>query len=155
MGDNFFSFTVAEDMRPGDVLRARTPTGVLLEVKVPEGAKLGDIVQFALPLHTEEPDVVATPRSAGQVAIQAKFKSDVPVNVRDIGEYGITNARPKRMFCVKLPTRTEAGQSVLVDLPRGERVTVTVPSRAKPGRELSFCIGDTPLPKTLIDVRIK
>lgn len=153
--DTFFSFTVVEGMQPGDVLRARTPTGCLLELTVPKGALVGDIVQFALPDPNEEPHVVPTPRGNTQPAVPAKFKATARVNVRDVDEHGLTNAKPKGIFCVKLPSRITGGESIVVDLPHGERVTVTVPPRAKAGRELKFCAGVGGEPASIVDVRIK
>jgi hypothetical protein len=152
--ETFFSFAVVAGMQPGDVLRARTPTGVLLELTVPKGALVGDIVQFALP-SDDEPDVVPTPRSNTQLAVPAKFKAAAKTNLRDVDEHGLTNAKPKGIFCVKLPSRITGGESLVVDLPHGERVTVTVPPRAKAGRELKFAAGLNAELASLVEVRFK
>jgi len=137
-------------MHPGDVIRARAPNGLLLEVTVPVGALVGDLVQFALP--DEEPGVVGAPRSAA--AVVAKLKTEARINVRDVDQGGISNTRPKRIFKVRLPASAVPGAPLLVELPGGECVTVAVPCSAKPGCELSFCAGNAVRKQPHVEVRI-
>eukprot|EP00316_Scyphosphaera_apsteinii_P015977 CAMPEP_0119312534 /NCGR_PEP_ID=MMETSP1333-20130426/26820_1 /TAXON_ID=418940 /ORGANISM="Scyphosphaera apsteinii, Strain RCC1455" /LENGTH=379 /DNA_ID=CAMNT_0007317175 /DNA_START=99 /DNA_END=1238 /DNA_ORIENTATION=+ len=149
-GPDLFKFTVMPGMGSGDIIKARTPTGVLLEVTVPDGAVVGDIVQFAVPRAVEAmgaaPDAPAMP---------AKLKMEEKVNVRDIDEKGVTNATPKMTFSVTVPADARAGQTVVAELPNSERVAVTVPDGAKPGRELHFRVTSAPPETELVDVLMK
>jgi hypothetical protein len=138
----FFSFSVAPGMVPGDLVRARTPGGLMLEVTVPEGAMVDDIVQFAVPPVDEEANVAAAGGGADESAsVVAKLKEEVRVNVRDIDESGVTNAFPRLAFSIRVTEGMAKGQAFVAELPGGVRVAVTVPSGARPGRELFFSVS--------------
>ena len=64
-------------MNPGDTVRARTQTGMLIEVKIPAGAHPGDVVQFAVPdSWKENEDGMETP------TLKAKKVGEEKINVQ-------------------------------------------------------------------------
>ena len=55
-----------------------------------------------------------------------------------MNQAGVSNAAPKITFSITVPLDTKAGQTLVAELPDGQRVVVTVPGSAKPGRDLFF-----------------
>lgn len=138
-----FKFAVTAGLKPGDVVRARTPAGIRVEVTIPPGALPGDVVQFVLPSAAGGSDVGGAGGATFEEKVDgptlvAKIKSEEKINVRDVNQAGVSNAAPKVTFSVAVPLDTKAGQTLVAELPDGKRVVVTVPASAKPGRDLFF-----------------
>lgn len=70
--------------------------------------------------------------------MMAKIKTEEKINVRDVNQTGVSNAAPKITFAITVPLDTKPGQTLVAELPDGQRVVVTVPASAKPGKELFF-----------------
>jgi len=137
-------------MNPGDTVRARTQTGMLIEVKIPAGAHPGDVVQFAVPdSWKENEDGMETP------TLKAKKVGEEKINVQDVDHHGVTNAHPKMTFSISVPSDTKPGHTLVAELPDGERVAVTVPDGAKPGRELHFRVSDGPAGGSPVEVLMR
>jgi hypothetical protein len=138
-----FKFAVTAGLKPGDVVRARTPAGIRVEVTIPPGALPGDVVQFVLPSAVGGSDVggaggATLEEKVDGPTLVAKIKSEEKINVRDVNQAGVSNAAPKVTFSIMVPLDTKAGQTLVAELPDGQRVVVTVPASAKPGRDLFF-----------------
>jgi len=138
-----FKFAVTAGLKPGDVVRARTPAGIRVEVTIPPGALPGDVVQFVLPSAAGGSDVggaggATLEEKVDGPTLMAKIKSEEKINVRDVNQAGVSNAAPKVTFSIMVPLDTKAGQTLVAELPDGQRVVVTVPASAKPGRDLFF-----------------
>ena len=138
-----FKFAVTAGLKPGDVVRARTPAGIRVEVTIPPDALPGDIVQFVLPSAAGGSDVggaggTTLEEKVDGPTLMAKIKSEEKINVRDVNQAGVSNAAPKITFSITVPLDTKAGQTLVAELPDGQRVVVTVPGSAKPGRDLFF-----------------
>ena len=138
-----FKFAVTAGLKPGDVVRARTPAGIRVEVTIPPDALPGDVVQFVLPSAAGGSDVggaggTTLEEKVDGPTLMAKIKSEEKINVRDVNQAGVSNAAPKITFSVTVPLDTKAGQTLVAELPDGQRVVVTVPGSAKPGRDLFF-----------------
>jgi len=138
-----FKFAVTAGLKPGDVVRARTPAGIRVEVTIPPGALPGDVVQFVLPSAAGGSDGggaggATVEEKVDGPTLMAKIKSEEKINVRDVNQAGVSNAAPKVTFSITVPLDTKAGQTLVAELPDGQRVVVTVPASAKPGRDLFF-----------------
>lgn len=138
-----FKFAVTAGLKPGDVVRARTPAGIRVEVTIPPGALPGDVVQFVLPSAAGGSDGGGAGGATVEEKVEgptlmAKIKSEEKINVRDVNQAGVSNAAPKVTFSITVPLDTKAGQTLVAELPDGQRVVVTVPASAKPGRDLFF-----------------
>lgn len=140
-----FKFAVTAGLKPGDVVRARTPGGIRVEVTIPPGALPGDVVQFVLP--SSAGGSGGGGGGGGQTTVEekvdgpmmmAKIKTEEKINVRDVNQTGVSNAAPKITFAITVPLDTKPGQTLVAELPDGQRVVVTVPASAKPGKELFF-----------------
>ena len=156
-----FKFAVTAGLKPGDVVRARTPGGIRVEVTIPPGALPGDIVQFVLP---SSEGGGGGGGGAGQTTVEekvdgpmmmAKIKSEEKINVRDVNQSGVSNAAPKITYSITVPADTKAGQTLVAELPDGQRVVVTVPASAKPGRELFFRVPAGGPDSQLVEVFMK
>ena len=138
-----FKFAVTAGLTPGDVVRARTPGGIRVEVTIPPGALPGDVVQFVLPSSAGGSGGgggggMTVEEKVDGPTLVAKIKSEEKINVRDVNQMGVSNAAPKITFSITVPLDTKAGQTLVAELPDGQRVVVTVPASAKPGRDLFF-----------------
>jgi len=87
--------------------------------------------------------------------MMAKIKSEEKINVRDVNQSGVSNAAPKITFSITVPPDTKAGQTLVAELPDGQRVVVTVPASAKPGRELFFRVPAGGPDSQIIEVYMK
>ena len=159
-----FKFAVTAGLKPGDVVRARTPGGIRVEVTIPPGALPGDIVQFVLPSSAGGGGGGGGGGPGGQTTVEekvdgpmmmAKIKSEEKINVRDVNQSGVSNAAPKITYSITVPPDTKAGQTLVAELPDGQRVVVTVPASAKPGRELFFRVPAGGPDSQLIEVFMK
>ena len=131
-----FKFAVTAGLKPGDVVRARTPAGIRVEVTIPPDALPGDIVQFVLPSAAGGSDLggaggTTLEEKVDGPTLMAKIKSEEKINVRDVNQAGVSNAAPKITFSITVPLDTKAGQTLVAELPDGQRVVVTVPGSAK------------------------
>ena len=135
-GDDVFKFVVKSKMKPGDIIRARTPAGSIIELTLPPSASSGDIIQFAVPSDglEEESEV----QEQEEPAVQARVKGSEKINVKNVDGFGVTNALPKLTYVFTIPKDAKEGQQIIVGLPDDERATIQVPSGAKPGHELIF-----------------
>ena len=87
--------------------------------------------------------------------MMAKIKSEEKINVRDVNQSGVSNAAPKITYSITVPADTKAGQTLVAELPDGQRVVVTVPASAKPGRDLFFRVPAGGPDSQLIEVFMK
>ena len=89
-----FKFAVTAGLKPGDVVRARTPGGIRVEVTIPPGALPGDVVQFVLPSSAGGGGGGSGGGGGGgQTTVEekvdgpmmmAKIKSEEKINVRNV-----------------------------------------------------------------------
>ena len=141
-----FKFAVTAGLKPGDVVRARTPGGIRVEVTIPPGALPGDVVQFVLPSSAGGSGGDAAGGGGAMVEekvdgpmLMAKIKSEEKINVRDVNQTGVSNAAPKITYSIAVPLETRPGSTLVAELPDGESedvvdvdiaVAVPIPSRA-------------------------
>ena len=156
-----FKFAVTAGLKPGDVVRARTPGGIRVEVTIPPGALPGDVVQFVLPSsaggsgHGGSGGQTTVEEKVDGPMLMATIKTKEKINVRDVTQTGVSNAAEKITYQIMVPQGTTAGQTLVAELPDGQRVVVTVPNSAKPGRELYFRVPAGGPDHQIIDVYMK
>lgn len=156
-----FKFAVTAGLKPGDVVRARTPGGIRVEVTIPPGALPGDVVQFVLPSsaggsgHGGGGGQTTVEEKVDGPMLMATIKTKEKINVRDVTQTGVSNAAEKITYQIMVPQNTTAGQTLVAELPDGQRVVVTVPNSAKPGRELYFRVPAGGPDHQIIDVYMK
>lgn len=157
-----FKFAVTAGLKPGDVVRARTPGGIRVEVTIPPGALPGDVVQFVLPSSAGGSGGDAAGGGGAMVEekvdgpmLMAKIKSEEKINVRDVNQTGVSNAAPKITYSIAVPLETRPGSTLVAELPDGQRVVVTVPGSAKPGRDLFFRVPAGGPDQEIVEVFMK
>ena len=87
--------------------------------------------------------------------LMAKIKSEEKINVRDVNQTGVSNAAPKITYSIAVPLETRPGSTLVAELPDGQRVVVTVPGSAKPGRDLFFRVPAGGPDQQIVEVFMK